>query len=322
MTERSLTGRITTNSTTGAPTIDLEGLTADDYRARITGNQTGTYRIVSQLSDAVTGTRDLAGTTTAALDLSGLSANTNYWVEVRSQNLVPTRYDLSLLLPGADVSEVRLGRSDTVVRRDVILGGSGNDVLSGGSGEDWIFGQAGNDVLTGGLDRQASDLLFGGAGNDTFQLIPDWLPVVPGTSQTVNLTSTDLYDGGIGIDSVLFLGGDLDRNGNPVPDFAALGYNTTLERYELTTKVWDVANQQFAVDAAGIELQQFLNYEVRNVERAVFDTRAGADEVRMDPKFLLAGKEYGLGEKRGPLPNVELRGGPVTISFTAAVVMI
>lgn len=136
----------------------------------------------------------------------------------------PTGYDLGLVLADGSVAEVRLGRSQVVLRRDVILGGSGDDVLAGGPGEDWIFGQSGNDLLTGGLDRQASDLLFGGSGHDTFQLIPDWLPVVPGTTTQVVLTSTDLYDGGSGVDSVLFLGGDLDGTSTPlpVPDFVAM----------------------------------------------------------------------------------------------------
>ncbi len=65
-----------------------------------------------------------------------------------------------------------LGIRQDLVRRDVILGGTGNDVLSGGPGEDFIFGGPGNDVLTGGLDRQASDLLFGEDGDDTFQIFP------------------------------------------------------------------------------------------------------------------------------------------------------
>ena len=84
---------------------------------------------------------------------------------------MPTVYDLTLQIDDAEpVVESYTTRTD-LVRRDVILGGSGNDVLQGGAGEDWIFGQAGNDVLTGGYDRQAEDLLFGGEGDDTFQIL-------------------------------------------------------------------------------------------------------------------------------------------------------
>ncbi len=112
----------------------------------------------------------------------------SYWVEVRSAAKIPTRYDLAVAI-GTELHSIRMGRTDTVARRDVILGGSGNDVLAGGPSEDWIFGQAGNDVITGGLDRQASDLLFGGGDNDTFQLVPDWLPIDPTTGQTIVVTS-------------------------------------------------------------------------------------------------------------------------------------
>ena len=76
------------------------------------------------------------------------------------------------------VQEFDLSLRKDTVRRDVILGGDGNDILQGGGGEDWIFGNAGNDVLTGGKDRGASDLLFGGKGDDTFQIIPDALPLL------------------------------------------------------------------------------------------------------------------------------------------------
>ena len=57
--------------------------------------------------------------------------------------------------------------------RDVIKGGSGNDViyggrgadfLGGGNGNDTIYGDRGNDFISGG---KGSDRLFGGSGNDT-----------------------------------------------------------------------------------------------------------------------------------------------------------
>ena len=292
-----LTGRV--SSGPGTKVIDVDGLAAGDYRIRMTANLAGRYRIIQQLSTTASGSVTLAGRNTSAIDISALQADTEYWVEVRSQNLVPTRYDIGLILLDGSVSDIRLGRSDTVVRRDVILGGAGNDVLAGGPNEDWIFGQSGNDVITGGLDRQASDLMFGGTGNDTFQLIPDWLPVVPSSGATTVVTSTDLYDGGTGIDSVLFLGGDLDRNGLPVPDHVVLEHNANLDRYELTAQVWDIENQQFAADQFGNVLTQKLAYETTRIEKAVFQTQRGADVIDATD----------LSANSGPLPNVELFGG-------------
>src|SRR5205085_10044749 len=121
---------------------------------------------------------------------------------------VPTVYSLKFELVGTDVEEVKLGTRIDAKRRDVVLGGEGDDVLSGGPGEDWIFGGNGNDVLTGGLDRNAGDLLFGGNGDDTFQIIPDGLPLLNNSTETFIPTYNDYFDGGAGSDRVLFLGGD------------------------------------------------------------------------------------------------------------------
>ena len=90
-------------------------------------------------------------------------------------------------------------------RKDVIIGGDGHDILRGGPAEDWIFGGKGDDVLIGGDDRQAPDLLFGGPGNDTFQIIPDDLPFVKGTTKTLVPTQSDRFDGGDDEDRILFL---------------------------------------------------------------------------------------------------------------------
>src|SRR5207237_2092103 len=108
----------------------------------------------------------------------------------------------------ANAVEVALGTRADAVRRDVIIGGDGDDVISGGPGEDWIFGGNGNDVLTGGMDRNAGDLIFGGAGDDTFQIIPDALPLLNNSTETFIPTYNDFFDGGAGNDRVLFLGGD------------------------------------------------------------------------------------------------------------------
>ena len=189
---------------------------------------------------------DLSGGNKGRIDLDVCQPEKSYLLQVTSPNLVPTRYDLEFQLGAGDVTTIDLStRSDTHNRRDVILGGPGNDVLAGGPGEDWIFGGPGNDVLTGGLDRQASDLLFGGEDDDTFQIIPDSLPFIKGTETTLVPTLTDQFFGGDGEDRVLFLGGDLDRNSQPVPDYVAMRYNTVLHRYEWASRVWDIENQEY-----------------------------------------------------------------------------
>ena len=153
----------------------------------------------------------------------------------------------------------------------MILGGNGNDVLQGGAGEDWIFGQAGNDVLTGGYDRQAEDLLFGGEGDDTFQILTDGLPFIKGTTETYIPTLTDRFDGGTGDDRVLFLGGDYDRLGRPVPDNVAVRWNRFLHRYEFTSLQWDTANQRFAPDGEVVSADSRAVENGRLTGPAVFE---------------------------------------------------
>ena len=210
-------------------------------------------------------------------------------------------------------------------RRDVLLGGAGNDVLTGGSYEEWVFGQEGNDVLAGGNDRQASDLLFGGGGDDIFQIIPDALPldkrterfIDPSRQETILPTLTDRFDGGEGDDQVLFLGGDFDRFGREVPDHVAIRYNTILHRYEFAALVWDLEQQEFALDPK--DTDQFLReqafYTTVNVESTVIDTRAGDDEVRGDPEYLFPGTEDEWGidpqdlPQRATIAHLTIRGG-------------
>ncbi|HET9185674.1 MAG TPA: calcium-binding protein [Solirubrobacterales bacterium] len=64
------------------------------------------------------------------------------------------------------------GEGDTLKGAEVVIGGSGDDVLSGGDYEDVVVGGPGSDVLSGGgnwdslLGGPGADLLFGGAEND------------------------------------------------------------------------------------------------------------------------------------------------------------
>ena len=241
---------------------------------------------------------DLSGKQSSEIDLAGLNAG-DYLLKVSSPRAIPTVYDLTFKL-GSDTPEIRnLSTRTETVRRDVILGGAGNDVLQGGAGEDWIFGQAGNDVLTGGYDRQAEDLLLGGEGDDTFQLLPDGLPLIKGSTETFIPTFNDRFDGGEGDDRVLFQGGDLDRLGQPVPDNVAIRWNSMLHRYEFTALQWDIANQCFVADQTVVNAldfaplsvgsplyrQNYLFYQTIGVEHTVIDTRAGNDVVHGEPEF-------------------------------------
>ncbi|MEX0330765.1 MAG: LEPR-XLL domain-containing protein, partial [Puniceicoccaceae bacterium] len=250
----------------------------------------------------------------SVLYLTGLPAG-QYFIEVTggagryelATSIGPSGYQ-TVDLSGATI--VDLSSEIEILRRDVLLGGIGNDVLIGGPYEEWIFGGEGNDVLAGGYDKQASDLLWGGPGDDIFQILPDGLPLLndegrglTGDGETFVPTLVDRLDGGEGEDQVLFLGGDLDEQGRAVPDHVAIRYNTILHRYELTALVWDTANQRFLTEAAfgGDQfVQHYAFYQVTDIEQTVFDTQAGDDVVHGDPGYILNGSEWGMAPQARP----------------------
>ncbi|MCA9241632.1 MAG: hypothetical protein KDA37_15585, partial [Planctomycetales bacterium] len=176
-----------------------------------------------------------------------------------------------------------LGQPST--RRDVILGGAGDDRLRGGSGEDWVFGGPGNDVLSGGADRQASDLLFGEAGDDVFQIVTDELPLIEGTNQTFVPTLTDYFNGGDGYDEVLYYGKRIDPTAPETlyddNDHLALRFNAQLQRYEVASLVYSAA-------LASSE-SHFHFFRTVAVEGMTFDLQGGDDEFRADQGYTLPG---------------------------------
>ncbi|MEZ6089231.1 MAG: calcium-binding protein [Pirellulaceae bacterium] len=246
---------------------------------------------------------DATGGNGAALSAS-LFSGTDYYLRVTNPNKVPTPYDLELNLTGTsnDPRTIDMSLRKDFTRRDVIIGGTGDDILRGGAGEDWIFGNAGNDVITGGYDRQASDLLFGGDGDDTFQIIPDALPLLgnqtntqfdPATKTFIPTFSEQMI-GGAGTDRILFLGGDTDRRGFDVPDYASMRYNTALHRYEFTSLVWDIGKQEYQfvdADDDGIQdtgeafVQEYLYFQTRDTEQIQFSLQNGDDVLRLDSGF-------------------------------------
>ncbi|MFM8494677.1 MAG: hypothetical protein ACKOEM_04020, partial [Planctomycetia bacterium] len=194
---------------------------------------------------------------------SGADDPVDIWLKVSSD--ADAQYVIQPLLPAQpgvtadrviDLSQQKITSLASLVpitRRDVLLGGEGDDILQGGPGEDWIFGGPGDDVISGGFDRQAPDLMWGGPGNDTFQILTDrpmstqaaLARVGLAGQQTILSTTTDRFDGEEGIDTVFFMGGDVDALCREVPDNVALRWNTILHRYELTSRVWNTDKQEF-----------------------------------------------------------------------------
>ncbi len=234
-----------------------------------------------------------------------------YRVEVRS-NSIPTIYELHLDFDdGFSPIVSDLSASVPFERQDVIFGGPGNDILQGGPGEDFIFGGPGDDILTGGDDRGASDLLFGQAGDDKFQTIPGGLPTLTGTSTTFLPTQSDRYDGGVGNDSVVYLGTNAD-------DLVSMRSSRLLQRYEVSDLVYDTANERFTSE------RRYHFYTTVSVEQTVIDLLDGDDEFRGDAPFRFPGdeSEWGFAEgdlqaSGGSLLPLRVIGGPGNDLLTA-----
>ena len=95
---------------------------------------------------------------------------------------------------------------------DLVLGGTGNDVLSGGLGLNIFYGGDGEDQVTGGdgenrmHGQNGSDSLISGAGNDYLagQLGDDTISGGDGNDYIIPGFGDDVVDAGDGVDYVVF----------------------------------------------------------------------------------------------------------------------
>lgn len=137
-----------------------------------------------------------------------------------------SRYVASVTLRDEDgnvvVTEARVF-DQGVVKRLVVNGGDGNDLLSnltdvpctirGGPGNDVIYGGSAADSLVGG---DGTDVVFGGAGDDT-------LDGGPGNDQLVGGDGDDSILGGPGNDNLYGVGGDDTLKGGKGNDYLSGG---------------------------------------------------------------------------------------------------
>lgn len=200
-------------------------------------------------------------------------------------------------------------------RKDIIIGGPGDDTLTGGPGEDWIFGGPGDDILSGGQDVQFEDIIFGGPGDDTFLVALDDLPrLLDGSKQSYVPTFKDRYWGEAGFDRVLLLGADRDSAGAPVPDRLAVAFNSTLARYEVAGLPWNPNRRAFEE----VSKLRYQFFSARDVERFEIDTGDGDDEVRADSGFTFDSSKHehewgfspGDRQQRASLVDLTIHGGP------------
>jgi Ca2+-binding RTX toxin-like protein len=133
---------------------------------------------------------------------------------------------------------------------DQLFGGIGNDTLNGGDGDDILFGGAGDDRVVGG---KGTDTAFLGAGNDTFI----WKPG----------DGNDVVQGGVGFDTLDFLGADRDL-GNNLAETIVISANDSGGA--------DFIRQNGNIDLNGVERIQF-EAQGRHVENITINDLTGTD---------------------------------------------
>jgi len=172
-----------------------------------------------ELDNTITETRDAAGN----ILINGGAVN------VSGGKPTVANTSLTSLFGQGGNDTITLNEANGALPAAQLFGGAGNDVLIGGSGGDLLFGQAGNDTLLG---KGGVDLLFGGAGNDTLtggdgddqvfgEAGDDRMIWNPGDD-------TDLFEGGSGNDTAEVNGG----NGSEVFTATANGTRVRFDRID------------------------------------------------------------------------------------------
>ncbi|MEQ1831288.1 MAG: hypothetical protein ABL921_35405, partial [Pirellula sp.] len=106
--------------------LSLASLEGGYYKLKLTATVPGPYALYPHVTGTAANSLNLTGTKTAPLALVSLNTSADYWLEVRSQNIVPTIYNLNVTTTLDAPLSIIGGRStDSSQRRDGILGGSG-----------------------------------------------------------------------------------------------------------------------------------------------------------------------------------------------------
>jgi len=135
--------------------------------------------------------------------------------------------------------------NDTLVSMENVTGSAFNDTISGNTANNVLLGGGGNDVLHG---ADGNDTLTGDAGVD--QLFGD------GGTDTLNWDSADIFDGGIGFDTI-----NANRSNADTIDLRGAGF-VNIERIQtgggadtvtlsLNEVLSDTADNQFVADMGG-----------------------------------------------------------------------
>ena len=238
-----------------------------------------------------------------------------------------------------------VGRNQTLRDGGVLQGSDRRDVLMGGLGQDTIFGHGGPDVMIGGTEHFAttrdangnvvpaerSDRAFGGGGNDLFL----WSPG----------DASDFYDGGDGVDALAFgLIGEIENNVTVFrvfdrnlfdPDFPEAGVvffdpNDNLPRMDVTNSpgFCEIVAPSTSVQAANaleaIGMDHLARFVLRGARDAFDEAGAGGAVANFDDGIAvtlhLRNVEFVICASRegGEIEVIDLRTSPPSLTTLEA----
>ena len=117
--------------------LDMSGYRRGTYLLKVDGGEPAQYELHFSIGTAGNTLLDFSGEGRVGLVMPDDFEPGMYLLRVSSANFVPTIYDVTFQIGEDPATAVDLAARADALRRDIILGGPGNDILSGGPSEDW-----------------------------------------------------------------------------------------------------------------------------------------------------------------------------------------
>ncbi|WP_310620303.1 cadherin-like domain-containing protein [Flexibacterium corallicola] len=175
---------------------------------------------------------------------------------------------------------------------DLVYGGNGNDNIYGGKGNDTIDGGAKDDTINGG---NGADTIIGGSGNDIINAGNGNDTVIH--DEESNLTSTDVYSGGSGTDTLRLIVSS--------STFYSTLFQSELANFESTLSAMGSVSGTFS--SLGVQFDSFENIVIETTgNTAPTATSVDLGSVNEDGSRLIRAQDLLVGANDGDSDTLTL----------------